>query len=354
MRSVSVIVPTYNRQSLHPQLYSVFCSQTYPNKDLWVYDDSREPSQYMLAMDQNDPRVHYLWSPDRISIGEKRNALVATSPGDVIAHFDDDDLYLPNFLTTMMARLIDYDLAKLTVWDSVSAFDKSRWRWDTRQHGGSCYAVTGSGPARRVVDFMPDRSALETALLGYGFSYVYPRSSWEKCGGFPDINASEDLVFIRALARCGGRIALIPDCPHLVLHTLHRQSTSNIFPQKKLWGPVDTALMVDADESAPKGFWGRLSGHLWGGSFAFSAGKTYRVTALVKNNHPAREIANRAAAYGVVTSYIDPASDRGAPRPGYRYVETVIRVTVPGSTPRKVPAPFSAMDKSEIITVTAL
>jgi Glycosyl transferase family 2 len=331
-------------------MYDIFCAQTYSEKDLWVYDDSTEPSWFMLSASDDDPRVHYLWSPERLTIGAKRNALVAASSGDVIVTQDDDDWYSPVYISAMMNRLGDYDLAKLVVWDSVSAYDKSRWRWDTRRHGSPCYSVTGSGLAKRVIDFAPDRKALESALLGYGFSYVYPRETWEHLGSFPDINSSEDLVFIHQIVKNGGRVNLIGDCPHLALHTLHPKSTSSIFPQTRLSGPPDSALPTEIG-GEHRSFWSRL----WGsGTIQFEAGKTYTVLALVKQAHTSAEVQNRIKGYGTIVSYTDPAVGPETPRPGYRYVKTVIRVTTSGSIPRKVPAPFSVVDKSEIIVVNTI
>ena len=42
-----------------------------------------------------------------MTIGEKRNVAIATASGDFICHFDDDDLYAPSYLATMLAALDD-------------------------------------------------------------------------------------------------------------------------------------------------------------------------------------------------------------------------------------------------------
>lgn len=342
---VSVIVPTYNRPTYHARLYSVFAAQTYPYRDLWIYDDSPQPSQFFSWL--VDPRVHYFWGPERASIGAKRNYLIEQSGGEYIAHFDDDDFYARDYLAMMLSIIGSADLVKLAVWDSISAYDNSMWRWDTRATSETCYAVTGSGPATRLVDCTESRDAIEAALLGYGFSYVYPRATWA-AGPFEDINLGEDLTFVRALGQRGGTVAFVDDHPDSVLHTLHAQSTSRIYPQTRISGPADDEMGVES--VAPKGS--------WFGSWRvrLRAGRTYRVVALVKDSHTGDELLRRAAAYGQVLGLLDPATARGvSPAPaGYRYIDATIRVTTSCAIPRKVPPPFSALDKSALVQVTSV
>src|SRR5580704_4215855 len=63
--TVSVITPTRHRPERHPALYEVFRQQDWPNADLWVFDDSPEPSAFLLETSQRDERVHYLHAPSR-------------------------------------------------------------------------------------------------------------------------------------------------------------------------------------------------------------------------------------------------------------------------------------------------
>ena len=86
---VSVICPTFNRHERHKNLYAAFSQQSYRECELLVLDDSREASPSFLAL--KNPRVQYLHSTTRESVGVKRNRLVEIATGDIIAHFDDDD-----------------------------------------------------------------------------------------------------------------------------------------------------------------------------------------------------------------------------------------------------------------------
>ena len=119
--------PDVRATRLPRHLYNVFASQTYPFKELRILDDSPGPSMFFAGL--GDPRVHYAWTPRRMSIGAKRNQLISESVGRIIMHQDDDDLYRRQYMATMVGRLGRDALTKLSVWDAKSAYDGSIWRW---------------------------------------------------------------------------------------------------------------------------------------------------------------------------------------------------------------------------------
>lgn len=342
--SIDVLVPTYGRPEYHERLYRIFAAQQYDGElNLWVYDDSPKRSPFFTWLE--DWRVHYLWVPARMSIGAKRNHLTHWSRGDVLAAFDDDDYYAPTYLQEMVDRLIltRADLVKLAVWDAVSAFDHSRWRWDTRVSGGTCYSVSGAAAPVKIVNCPLDEEARRAALLGYGFSYVYTRAAAERVP-FEDINHGEDLAFIRRLGDVGGKIVLVDDHPDLVLHTLHAKSTSKSYPQTRLTGSDIGIEVEDAKGTGSKHF------------VKFNAGKTYRVIGLIKGNHTVAETKNRVEAFAEVLEYVDPyiGPDTGGPAPkGYRHVLVKAKMRTTKAFPRRIPPPFSIVDKSGFVKVSA-
>jgi len=171
--SVSVICPTYNRPGMHEKLYSVFHAQDYPKKELWVLDDTHAPSAFFGKC--SDPEVHYVHNRQKRTIGAKRNQLIAMSTGPLIAHFDDDDWYAPNYLSSMIEALIlhDADFAKLAMWREY------------RQHDGH----------RRLFDARRQKHA---NMWGWGFSYVYRRYVATHVR-FPNLNTGEDYAFVQAI-----------------------------------------------------------------------------------------------------------------------------------------------------------
>jgi glycosyltransferase involved in cell wall biosynthesis len=197
---ISVICPTYNRLSMHEPLCSIFQSQTYPDKELWVLDDSPRPSTFFEKC--ADRQVHYIHSPQKQHIGAKRNQLVAMATGQVIAHFDDDDFYAANYLTSMVEALIaqDADFVKLSSWNERRLRDGHRRVFDAR------HQVHGN-------------------MWGWGFSFMYRRSVAAHVS-FPNQNLGEDYIFVQALQARGLKTVQVDGGTEWVEHVLHGRNAS--------------------------------------------------------------------------------------------------------------------------------
>jgi hypothetical protein len=117
---VSCISSTYNRAPNHQYLVEEaiesFLRQTYPNKELILMNDC--PGQELVC---DAPGVRVINVPERFSnYGDKLNAAIALSRGELIAPWDDDDINLPWRLALSVQRLGDADY-----------FNPKRfWFWD--------------------------------------------------------------------------------------------------------------------------------------------------------------------------------------------------------------------------------
>lgn len=192
-----------------------------------MFDDSPSPSPFFS---QPRPDVHYMHSSTRLSIGAKRNALCERSRGDLISFFDDDDLYASRYLTTMRARLGLAELAKLSVWRAYCERDGSLWEWDTHCSSGPCWLVSGAEAPVYCPSSDSDARFIHATSNGYGFSYVFKRSLFERCR-FADMNMGEDYEWY---CRAKPTTVLVRDCAHLVRHTMHSKGTSQVFPQRRI------------------------------------------------------------------------------------------------------------------------
>lgn len=95
---ISIVTPTYNRRRFIPSLIKMVQQQTYPRDKIeWiVYDDGQEPVGDLLEAARADlPIVKYIYSEEKMTIGEKRNRLNQEAMGDIIVAMDDDDFYFP-------------------------------------------------------------------------------------------------------------------------------------------------------------------------------------------------------------------------------------------------------------------
>ncbi len=233
---ISVICPTYNREERHSNLYTAFLHQTYENRELIILDDSPKPSSFFTNL--QDDRVKYVYLPQRMTLGSKRNLLCEMANGEIIAHFDDDDYYAPTYLTKMLEDLGAADLIKLSVWLAWKESTGSLWQWDTREINSFQYAVSGWLEVESTVqleglflDATQKNQWMDGNIWGYGFSYVYRKSLWKAAPFNANSHLGEDYEFICKARDIGGNLKQVPDSTHLVVHTLHPQSSSKIFPQ---------------------------------------------------------------------------------------------------------------------------
>lgn len=158
MPLVSCICGTYNRPPSHQHLLEEaiesFLRQTYPNKELLVLNDC---SRQELVCDAPGVRVVNL-SERLPSLGDKWNAAIRLSRGELIAPWNDDDISLPSRLSFSVERLGDADY-----------FNPRRyWFWDND-------------------DLHFDHS------MGYAHNAsLFTRAAFEAVGGYPSISLGED------------------------------------------------------------------------------------------------------------------------------------------------------------------
>ena len=105
---VSIVTPTYNRRRFIPSLIKMVQQQTYPRDRLeWVvYDDGQEPVGDLLETAKDSlPILNYIFSDEKMTIGEKRNRLNKEAKGDILIAMDDDDFYFPERVSTAVTAL---------------------------------------------------------------------------------------------------------------------------------------------------------------------------------------------------------------------------------------------------------
>ena len=104
---VSVIIPTYNRPQLVVRSIKSILGQTYRDLEVLVMDDSRNEDTKNAVAEIHDPRVRYIYNPERLGFVENKNQGVrmASRSSKYIAFLDDDDEYLPLFLEKTVAAL---------------------------------------------------------------------------------------------------------------------------------------------------------------------------------------------------------------------------------------------------------
>lgn len=231
---VSIITPTHERESYLPRLYNAVMAQSHVDIELLVCDDSDAPSRFATAL--CDERIRYIYSPRRLTQGAKRDLLVREAAGTVIAQFDDDDYYGPEYIETMLQRLGSSDLVKLSAWFILDSQRNELYYWDAERVFQHHYCIGPDESPGLVVMPAGKEGAewLDRNLWGYGFSYVFRKRIYGDVTFDVTLNKGQDYPFLTSCRRQGLILDAFPDITGLVLHTMHGGNTSRSFPNYRL------------------------------------------------------------------------------------------------------------------------
>lgn len=228
---VSICTPTTDqRQKFHRTLWECFCAQDWPDKELVVVETyTTQPSEFFTRIaESGDKRLvykSYKREPDQDwSIGTKRNMCAHLSTGEFIANFDDDDLYAPSYLRTMVSQIQGSSAHAVTL-SSWYSYDvrTSKWMFCDAIAWGWRHGLDGNAQQVRSWAF------------GYGFSYVHRRQDLMDVP-YENINMGEDFNFISKLLIEKGEksVLLFHDEFGICLHVQHGANTSNSFPIREV------------------------------------------------------------------------------------------------------------------------
>ena len=183
---VSAIMPTRGRQQWACDAVEMFQRQTWPNKELIVIDDRMDPS---FPHGLKREGVEYHIGP-RQTIGGKRNLAVSRSHGDIIIHWDSDDIYADDRVEHQVKLLMasGADMVGYNVMHFIREATGQRYEY----HGMPGYCI--------------------------GVSQCYWRETWE-ARQFPDINQDEDNQFF------AGRKAVAVDAEGRITARIHGGNT---------------------------------------------------------------------------------------------------------------------------------
>lgn len=193
---ISAIMPTRGRQLLAAAAVQCWLNQTYRPTELVIIDDMDAPS---FPGGLSLPGVQYHMLRRRLTIGEKRNLACSRAVGEVIAHFDDDDVSAPGRLADQFEQL-QATGKPLTGYRTMALTDGANW-W--RYTGPNDYAL--------------------------GTSLMYLRSWWA-ANAFLGEQVGEDNAFITP-ARATGQIS-VTDAGEFMYARIHAGNTSVKEPGK--------------------------------------------------------------------------------------------------------------------------
>lgn len=135
---VSVICST-SRDSTLDHLLTQVAAQTYGNVELLVLGHGIQIAGdfKQRALSSGIEKVTVLHGDEALNLGGCLNTLVGAATGDIIAKFDDDDYYLPNYLRDQVNTLINMNadlVGKGSIYFYLPGADVIARRWKHQEH----------------------------------------------------------------------------------------------------------------------------------------------------------------------------------------------------------------------------
>ncbi len=185
MKTVSVVIPTYNYARFLPQAIDSALVQTHPPLEVIVVDDGSTDETPRVLAGYGD-RIRVIRQANG-GAGAARNTGIAAARGEYIAFLDADDVWLPRKLELQMARFeADPELGLVHCGAEV-VDDQSRLT------GFMINGLEGWVAA--------DLLRLDREVMGPGSNIVVPRRVAEEMGGFDErLPPSEDWDFSYRIA----------------------------------------------------------------------------------------------------------------------------------------------------------
>lgn len=109
---VSVVIPTFNRPKLVSEAIKSVCAQTYQDLEILVVNDAGKNIEDLID-NFKDKRIRYIEHETNQGLSSARNTGLKHAQGKYIAYLDDDDLYSPIHLESLVNALnqSDYKVA---------------------------------------------------------------------------------------------------------------------------------------------------------------------------------------------------------------------------------------------------
>lgn len=222
---VSIITPTFNREAFLPAIAACVQKQSVQDVEWLVFDDSERPSAALTNSSWD--KLRYIYSPTRLSIGEKRNRLIDAARADIIIQMDDDDYYGANYVADMV-KVLNESGADLALMSGFFCHHLNTGQF------GYYRTLVKRGPA-----FQFNRNGVEAVKLDglkiplihlcYGWSYIFRKQLWAD-NKFDEINVFEDRQFVLTAKKIA-KVVSFESKRMSASHSVHNLSSSQCFPQ---------------------------------------------------------------------------------------------------------------------------
>ena len=202
----SVIMNVYNGERFVGRAIESVIRQTYTGWELIVVDDASTDgtAEILARYAAQDPRIRVIRNPKNLHVGPSSNIAIRTARGKWIGRIDADDVHRPEFLQKMHDRA-----ERLTVKDRFL----------------SSWVTAIDEEDRKILDIrLPDGEKIRRMMPHENFLYhtatCYPKSLWEKTGGYVETRAkSHDAMLWKQFFDAGASVEMLPE--FLIEYRIH-------------------------------------------------------------------------------------------------------------------------------------
>jgi glycosyltransferase involved in cell wall biosynthesis len=227
---VSVIVSAYNRPAMLRDAIASVQSQTYEDLEILVQDDSTNDDCKQIVQGLLDARIHY--SSNRPSLGTSLNLLAGykKSRGKYFCTLNDDDLYDPEYIETMVAALEGDPRYSLAFSDSYIIDEEGNVKEDATEEN------TRTSHRARLREGSVDDS-LKVGIVSKSIPAmlaVFRRDAVDLDDFPPEVSSGYDYWLAYLAVRDGNPIYYTPN--RLTYYRVHRGSQTSGFsgPEERL------------------------------------------------------------------------------------------------------------------------
>ena len=121
--AVSIIVPTYNRPDTLRMALNSIAAQTYNNCEAVVINDAGKDVSAIVNSFKGRLAITYLVHPENKGVAASRNTGINAAIGKYIGYLDDDDIYYPDHIETLVDFLENNDY-KVAYTDAYRAYQE--------------------------------------------------------------------------------------------------------------------------------------------------------------------------------------------------------------------------------------
>lgn len=159
--SVSVVIPSFNREKLVMNAIESALSQDYDNLiEVIVVDDNStdRTEDVVISRMRDDPRLKYIKNTKNLGGGGSRNKGIAAASGEIIAFLDSDDVWKKERLSSqinafedcmVVAAFCNYEMRQYETSELISTNSKAKNKPIDRIYTGNFLGSTSCLMARR-------------------------------------------------------------------------------------------------------------------------------------------------------------------------------------------------------------